>query len=90
MKFSEIIGQEAIINRLKEAEQGTEILLYDLERNCYTYQVTESFIVEPNEIGILLPSEDDRITLVTCTDDGTQRLCVIGQRCDAQDPRNTD
>ena len=77
-------------NRLKEAEQGTEIMLYDLERNCYTYQVTESFIIEPNEIGILLPSEDDRSTLVTCTDDGTQRLCVIGQRCDAQDPRNTD
>ena len=67
-------------NRLKEIENGMEIRLYDQARNCYTYTVTQSFIVEPDEIWILTPSEDNRITLVTCTDDGSQRLCVVGLR----------
>ncbi|MDE7121809.1 MAG: sortase, partial [Oscillospiraceae bacterium] len=65
-------------NNLKNIELGMEISLYDKEKKCYTYTVTENFIVEPNETWILDDFEDDRITIVTCTDDGTQRQVVVG------------
>lgn len=65
-------------NRLKEAEEGMEICLYTPQKECFSYIVTEIFIVEPNEIQILDDYGDDRVTLVTCTDDGTQRLVVVG------------
>ncbi|MDE6036432.1 MAG: class D sortase [Ruminococcus sp.] len=69
-------------NNLKNIEIGMEINLYDVEKNCYTYVVTENFIVEPNETWILNDFGDNRVTIVTCTDDGTQRQIVIGQKKD--------
>ncbi len=65
-------------NDLKNAEIGMEINLYDKEKKCYTYTVSEKFIIEPNEIWVLNDFGDDRVTIITCTDDGTQRLAVIG------------
>ncbi|MBR1529321.1 MAG: class D sortase [Oscillospiraceae bacterium] len=65
-------------NNLKHAEPGMQIILYDKEKNSYCYQITETRIVEPSEIWILDDFGDDRITLVTCTDDGSQRLVVTG------------
>lgn len=67
-------------NNLKNVEPGMEIQLYDTDesRTCYSYEVSESFIVNPDEIWILEDFDDDRITIVTCTDDGTQRQVVVG------------
>lgn len=70
-------------NNLKNAEVGMQINLYDLEKQCYTYSVTEMFIVEPSEVWVLDDCGDDRVTLITCTDDGTQRRVVIGKRISA-------
>ncbi len=66
-------------NNLKNIENGMEINLYSINKVCYVYTVTESFIVEPNETWILDDFNDNRITLVTCTDDGTQRQIVVGK-----------
>ena len=54
--------------------------LYDNDENktCYTYEVSEKLIVNPEETWILNDFYDDRLTVVTCTDDGTQRQVVIG------------
>ncbi len=65
-------------NRLKNIENGMQISLYDAEKNRYDYSVTESFVVEPDETWVLDDAGDDRITIITCTDDGTQRLVVTG------------
>ncbi|MDE5945998.1 MAG: class D sortase, partial [Oscillospiraceae bacterium] len=65
-------------NNLKNAEIGMEIALYDKQKIRYSYTVTEKFIVEPNEVWILNDFGDDRITIVTCTDDGTKRQIVVG------------
>ncbi len=65
-------------NNLKNIELGMKIFLYDKEKKCYTYTVTENFIVEPNETWILDDFGDDRITIITCTDDGSQRQVVVG------------
>lgn len=67
-------------NNLKNVADGMQITLYDKEKHSYAYTVTDSFIVEPDEIWVLADFGDDRITLITCTDDGTQRLAVVGSK----------
>lgn len=66
-------------NDLKYIELGTPIYVYDDNKNKFTYITTDIFIVEPNETWILGDFNDNRITLVTCTDDGTQRQIVVGK-----------
>ena len=70
-----------IFNEMKHIETGMEMYLIDNDENRtrYTYVVTENFIVEPSETWVLSDFGDDRITIVTCTDDGTQRQIVVGQ-----------
>lgn len=80
-----IAGHSSVIykeffNNLKYIKSGMEIHLYDVQKNCYTYIAEEPFIVEPNELWILQDFGDNRVTIVTCTDDGTQRLVVVGKR----------
>ncbi len=69
-----------IFNVMKHIKIGMEIYLIDNDekRTKYTYTVTNNFIVEPNETWVLEDFGDDRITIVTCTDDGTQRQIVVG------------
>ena len=65
-------------NELHNAKLGMKITLYDVQKNTYVYTVSETFIVDPNETWILNDQDDDRVTLVTCTDDGSQRQVVVG------------
>ncbi|MBQ9907981.1 MAG: class D sortase [Oscillospiraceae bacterium] len=65
-------------NNLKSIENGMTITLYDTGKNRYDYTVSDHFVVNPDETWVLDDSGDDRITLITCTDDGSQRLVVTG------------
>ncbi len=69
-----------IFNEMKHIEIGMEMHLVDNDekRSKYTYTVTENFIVLPSETWILDDFNDNRLTIVTCTDDGTQRQIVVG------------
>lgn len=67
-------------NDLKYVKTGMEILLYNTDKQCYTYNITQVFVVDPAETWILQDFHDDRVTLVTCTDDGSRRLVVVGIR----------
>ena len=78
-----IAGHSSVIydeyfNDLKNAQKGMKISLYDKQKNVYTYTIDETFIVEPEETWILNDFGDNRLTIVTCTDDGTQRHVVVG------------
>lgn len=77
-----------IFNEMKHIEIGMEMYLIDNDekRTQYTYAVTENFIVEPSETWVLNDFGDDRITIVTCTDDGTQRQIVVGQLVTEEKP----
>ena len=66
-------------NAIKNVKQGMTIYLYDKEKHEYAYTVTEYRIVEPNEVWVLKDFGDNRVTIVTCTDDGTQRRIVIAK-----------
>ncbi|MBQ5336954.1 MAG: class D sortase [Oscillospiraceae bacterium] len=65
-------------NGLKNADKGMDITLYDLSRKEYVYTVSEKYIVDPGETWVLDDFGDDRITLVTCTDDGSRRQIIVG------------
>ncbi len=69
-----------IFNELDNIKIGAEMRLYDNDENkiYYTYEVSEKLIVNPEETWVLNDFDDDRITVITCTDDGTQRQVVIG------------
>ena len=50
------------------------------DTDTYTYLVTESFVVAPEDVWVLEKTEDPTITLITCTPIGTytDRLIVKG------------
>ncbi|MFD5912775.1 class E sortase [Streptomyces massasporeus] len=78
-------------NKLPELKKGDTIDV-EWKRTTYTYRVTHSKVVEPSDVGVLLPvpgkpgarPDKARITLITCTDrgwDGTyvHRFVVWGE-----------
>lgn len=71
-------------NRLDEMEAGDTIEIETLE-GTYTYTVTESFVVEPEEVSVLDTMEGYNLTLITCTPlfVGTHRLIIRATLNDA-------
>ncbi len=65
-------------NNLNMVSIGDKITLYDKNKKEYIYTITEKTIVEPNETWILNDFGDNRITIITCTDDGKQRQVIVG------------
>lgn len=79
-----VAGHSSIIydeyfNNLKNVDLGMEISLYDNKNHMYSYIISDKFLVNPNESWVLNDFNDNRITIITCTDDGSQRLVVVGK-----------
>jgi len=70
-----------IFNDLDKVKVGDTMYLTDTddERTRYTYEVTEYSIVSPDDTGVLKDFGDDRITVISCTDDGGSRQVVVGK-----------
>lgn len=70
-----------IFNELDQIQIGDEIYLIDNDNNRtkYIYVVSEYNIVNPQSISVLDNFGDDRLTVITCTDDGRNRQVVIGK-----------
>lgn len=69
-----------IFNDLDQIQIGDEMYLVDIDekRTRYLYIVTEYRTVEPNDTWVLNDFRDNRLTVISCTDDGTQRQVVVG------------
>ena len=69
-----------IFNDLDQIKIGDEMYLVDNDANRtkYLYIVTEYRTVEPNQTDVLNDFGDNRLTVISCTDDGTQRQVVVG------------
>lgn len=65
--------------RLDELEKGDEIIIKK-DENIYTYIVSESFVVSPEDVWVLDQTSGSIITMITCTPIGTytDRLIVRG------------
>ena len=71
-----------IFNDLDQIQIGAEMDLVDTdaEKTCYTYVVTEYKVVDPEDVAVLDDYGDDRLTVISCTDDGMNRQVVVGKR----------
>jgi len=69
-----------IFNDLDQIKIGDEMYLIDNDKNLtkYLYIVTEYKVVEPKQVEVLNDYGDNRLTVISCTDDGTQRQVVVG------------
>jgi len=69
-----------IFNDLDQIKIGDEIRLIDnnSDRTVYSYTVSEYNIVTPQSTEILKDFGDNRITIISCTDDGKNRQVVVG------------
>ena len=70
-----------VFNDLDKIKNGDIIYVTDIDdkRTRYTYVVTDYQIVTPDSTGVLADFGDDRITVISCTDDGKNRQCVVGK-----------
>jgi sortase A len=72
---------------IDKLEVGDQI---NIKKNTdtYTYLVTESFVVAPEEVWVLEQTEESTITLITCTPIGTytDRLIVKGVLLNNNEP----
>ena len=69
-----------IFNALDRIQIGDEMYLIDNDekRTRYTYIVAEYHVVAPQSVEVLDDYGDDRLTIISCTDDGKQRQVVVG------------
>lgn len=70
-----------IFNDLDRIQIGDEMSLADTDENRtrYTYIVDEYKIVDPEATWVLNDFGDNRLTVISCTDDGQQRQVVVGK-----------
>ena len=63
---------------LKNLEIDDEITVIDQDKNSVNYTVIEIMHVEPDDLSVLLPMEENsrEITLITCESEGTTRLAI--------------
>lgn len=71
-----------IFNDLDKIQIGDEIYLFDIDSNRtqYTYVVTDYNIVDPHSVEVLDYYGDDRLTVISCTDDGEYRQVVVAMK----------
>ena len=69
-----------IFNDLDNIKIGDEMYLLDTDdkRTQYTYIVTEYNIFDPHSVEVLRDYGDNRLTVISCTDDGEYRQVVVG------------
>ena len=67
---------DAFIN-LYKVKKNDEIIV-KTEDKKYTYIVDDNFIVEPEQVEVLEQTENESITLITCTVGAQQRVIVKG------------
>lgn len=70
-----------ILNDLHKIKIGDEIYLTTAQGETFKYFCTSKIIVEPTDLSVLdQPDDGSKIcTIITCTDNGSRRLCVIGK-----------
>jgi sortase A len=54
-----------VFRDLDQLEEGDEIIVYSASQS-YTYVVTETQIVLPTEVGVMGPTSDPTLTLISC------------------------
>lgn len=68
---------DAFIN-LYKVKTGDEVIVTNVDGR-YTYEVDNSFIVDPDQVEVLEKADYEKITLITCTIGSKRRVIVTGR-----------
>ena len=71
---------DAFIN-LYKVKPGDKVIV-TTKSGKYTYEVEESFIVEPDQVEVLDTADYEKITMITCTIGSKKRVIVTGRLID--------
>lgn len=74
---------EAFVN-LYKTEIGDQIIV-KANKKEYVYEITDNFIVSPEDVSVLDDTEEATITLVTCTVGAKERVIVKGKLVETKD-----
>ncbi|AVP53651.1 sortase [Clostridium tetani] len=68
-----------ILNNLHKVKIGDEIKIKTIKEE-FNYKIKEKFVVDPTKVSVLNQDKTKRsMTIVTCTDNGKNRLIVKGE-----------
>lgn len=68
-------GKDILFGPLYRTKVGDAIYLTDL-MNIYEYKLSEKKVIEATDVNVIEDTQNTLLTLITCTDDGKQRLMV--------------
>lgn len=70
-----------VFSLLHQVEMGDKIIIFHNQKK-FVYEVFDISVVKPEQINVLAETQDERITLITCTPLGTnlKRLVVSAKR----------
>jgi sortase A len=54
-----------VFRDLDKLQPGDQVILYTMQQQ-YTYMVTETRIVEPGQVDVMNPTNDQTVTLISC------------------------
>lgn len=77
-----------LFNGLHEVELYSEVYLYDSDGNKYMYYVVSKDTVTPSALYVVKNTNDRRLTMITCIDSGSMRLCVTALMLTETELRN--
>lgn len=72
------IYDDVLFGPLPSATKGMPVYVSDLEY-VYEYRVASNETVSPDRVDVLDPTDDARLTLITCTKDSKSRVIVIAE-----------
>lgn len=67
-----------MFGKLKKLEEGDIIELTDIQNVTLKYKVFKKYVIDPNDITVILPEEEGvrEVTLITCTNGNKNRLII--------------
>lgn len=65
-----------VFNKLPDADMYSEVWGFNSKGTKTVYYITDMYITEPENLGVLNNTSDKRLTLITCANNGTKRLIV--------------
>lgn len=64
-----------LFNKLHDAVKG-DLIVVTTRSEKHEYLVTELFIAKPEDLALIEPTNESVITIVTCTNNGAERLII--------------
>ena len=67
-----------MFGKTKNLEVGDIIELTDIQNDTIKYKVFKKYVIDPNDISVILPEEEGvrEVTLITCTNGNKNRLII--------------